>query len=281
MEVKMSVDMYQRELNKLDGEIADLEKKKAIKDSEIAGLNSKINSIKRSITKYTTPSLLNTKTSQIQQYERQNIQKSKESAEIGKKIADKKKKRNEVYLKLQKEQTFQENKNKLIQKEYEQKIKEMQKIINSTIQNNITNYQDDCEQYDVFISHASEDKEDFVDEFVNELRNVGFKVWYDTSELRWGDSMRTKIDDGLKKSKYGIIVLSPDYIKENKYWTKLELNALFQVESYHGKTILPIWHNLTKKQVLEYSPIVADKKAFSTALMTAQEMAIELKKLFE
>lgn len=125
----MSVDMYQRELNKLDGEIADLEKKKAIKDSEIAGLNSKINSIKRSITKYTTPSLLNTKTSQIQQYERQNIQKCKESAEIGKKIADKKKKRNEVYLKLQKEQTVQENKNKLIQKEYEQKIKEMQEII--------------------------------------------------------------------------------------------------------------------------------------------------------
>lgn len=277
----MSVDMYQRELNRLDSEIADLENKKASRDSEIARIDSKINSIKQTITKHTSPSLITTKNRQIQQYERQKIQKSKESSDIGKKIANKKKKRNEVYLKLQKEQVVQEKKNKLIQMEYEQRIKEMQKIIDTTILNINKNDQDDCEEFDVFVSHAWEDKKDFVDEFVNELRNVGFKVWYDTSELKWGDSMRTKIDDGLKKSKYGIIVLSPDYIKENKYWTKLELNALFQVESYQGKTILPIWHNLTKKQVLEYSPIIADRKAFSTAMMTAQEMAIELKKLFE
>ena len=65
------------------------------------------------------------------------------------------------------------------------------------------------EEYDVFVSHAWEDKEDFVEEFVQELRNLGIKVWYDTSRIKWGDSMRVKIDDGLKKSRFGVAVLSP------------------------------------------------------------------------
>ena len=56
---------------------------------------------------------------------------------------------------------------------------------------------------------------------------------------------------------------------------------MFQVETINGKTILPIWHNLTKKQVTEYSPIIADRKAMTTALMTPAEIAEELKKLFK
>ena len=44
-------------------------------------------------------------------------------------------------------------------------------------------------EYDVFVSHAWEDKEEFVDEFVDELRKLGVKVWSDTSEIKWGDSM--------------------------------------------------------------------------------------------
>ena len=136
------------------------------------------------------------------------------------------------------------------------------------------------EEYDVFVSHAYEDKESFVDEFVEALRNQGLKVWYDTDKLKWGDSMREKIDNGLAKSRYGVVVLSPNYIAEHKYWTKAELNGLFQVETVNGKTILPIWHNLTKKQVVEYSPIIADRKAMTTALMTPQEIAEALKELF-
>ena len=115
---------------------------------------------------------------------------------------------------------------------------------------------------------------------VAEMRKLDLKVWYDSDKLKWGDSMREKIDRGLSKSKYGVVVLSPNYIAEQKYWTKAELNGLFQVETINGKTILPIWHNLTKKQVVEYSPIIADRKAMITASMTAEEIANELKDLF-
>lgn len=93
--------------------------------------------------------------------------------------------------------------------------------------------------------------------------------------------MREKIDNGLKKSKFGVVVLSPDYIKEGKYWTKTELDGLFQMESVNGKTLLPIWHNLTKKEVMMYSPIIASKLAMTTANMTPQEIAEELKNLLD
>jgi hypothetical protein len=53
------------------------------------------------------------------------------------------------------------------------------------------------------------------------------------------------------------------------------------LESINGKVLLPVWHNITKQQILNYSPIIANKKAMSTAMMTASEIAVELKKLLE
>ena len=194
------------------------------------------------------------------------------------------KKKSEAYLKLQKEQQNEQKKqdkaNRQIQASYEARIKELQQQISQqVVVSEVTPIADD-EEYDVFVSHAFEDKESFVDEFVDALRAQGLKVWYDTDKLKWGDSMREKIDRGLAKSRYGVVILSPNYIAEHKYWTKAELNGLFQVETVNGKTILPIWHNLTKKQVVEYSPIIADRKAMTTASMAPEEIAAELKDLF-
>ena len=114
---------------------------------------------------------------------------------------------------------------------------------------------------------------------VGALEGKGIKVWYDKTQMKCGDSMRKRIDEGLKKSKFGVAVLSPNYIAEGKYWTKAELDGLFQLESINGKILLPVWHNLTKKQVIEFSPIMASKLAMNTALMTAEEIAGELLKL--
>lgn len=280
----MSIDQCQRTVNSLDKEIADLEKKKAAKDKDCADLQSKINSAQKSITKHSSQSTVNSKMRQIASYESDKAKKSKESAEIGKKIADKRKKRSEAYLKLQKEQQNEQKKqdkaNQRLQASYESRIEELQHQLAMSVTVPQQNTVASDEEYDVFVSHAWEDKEDFVDEFVSELRKQGLRVWYDTDKLKWGDSMREKIDKGLSKSRYGVVVLSPNYIAEHKYWTKAELNGLFQVETINGKTILPIWHNLTKKQVTEYSPIIADRKAMTTALMTPAEMASELKDLF-
>lgn len=60
---------------------------------------------------------------------------------------------------------------------------------------------DSAREYDVFISHASEDKEALVRPLANALKAEGLVVWYDEIELRLGDSLRRKIDRGLAKSR--------------------------------------------------------------------------------
>ena len=273
----MSSEQYQRTVNSLDKEIADLEKKKAAKDKEVATLQGKINTLKKSINSHTSASTLNNKMRQIATHESDQAKKSQDSAELGKKIAEKRKKRAEAYLKLQKEQQNEQKKqdkaNRQIQASYEARIKELQQQLSRPVVRTADHPMVTDEEYDVFVSHAFEDKGSFVDEFVEALRSQGLKVWYDTDKLKWGDSTR-------EKSKYGVVILSPNYIVEHKYWTKAELNGLFQVETVNGKTILPIWHKLTKKQVVEYSPIIADRKAMTTASMTPEEIAAELKELF-
>lgn len=62
--------------------------------------------------------------------------------------------------------------------------------------------------YDVFICHASEDKEDFVRPLAEALRQENVEVWYDEFTLRLGDSIRRSIDKGLKQSRFGLVVLS-------------------------------------------------------------------------
>ncbi|WP_414588912.1 TIR domain-containing protein [Scytonema sp. PCC 10023] len=114
-------------------------------------------------------------------------------------------------------------------------------------------------EYDVFISHASEDKEDFVRPLAEELRKRGYRVWYDEFSLSWGDSLSSSIDKGISQSKFGIIVLSRNFF--NKKWTERELNGFVSKEVTYGKVILPIWHQVSKKEVLDFSPTLADKVA--------------------
>ena len=69
-------------------------------------------------------------------------------------------------------------------------------------------------------------------------------------------------------------------MEENRLMKK-ELNGLFQMESLNEGIILPIWHNLTKKDIINYSPIIADKKAMTTATLTPKEMADEFCRLIQ
>ena len=151
---------------------------------------------------------------------------------------------------------------------------------NHTTTFSLTNIDDSAKEYDVFISHASEDKDPLVEELVKILRTLGIRVWYDKNNIGWGDSFREKMDEGLSKARYGIVILSPDYIKGEKYWTKAELDVLFQKESATGqKVLLPVWHHLSKNEVMDFSPFIASRNALSTATLTISEIAYEVKRI--
>lgn len=129
-------------------------------------------------------------------------------------------------------------------------------------------------QFDVFISHASEDKDELVRPLAHALRSEGLGVWYDEFELKIGDSLRRKIDKGLATSRFGIVVLSADFFR--KGWTNYELDGLVTRAVSGEQVLLPIWHNITKKAVIEYSPSLADKVGRSTSMYTVEEIATEI-----
>ena len=118
-------------------------------------------------------------------------------------------------------------------------------------------------EWHAFICHASEDKLVVVEPLAAELRRRGLGIWYDQWVLQIGDSLRRKIDEGLAKSRYGIVVLSPDFFR--KEWAQQELDGLVQREIDGRKVILPIWHNVSRTDVMKYSVTLADKLAGSTA----------------
>lgn len=118
--------------------------------------------------------------------------------------------------------------------------------------------------YDVFISHASEDKESFVQVLAESLEKKHIKVWYDELSLKPGDSLRRAIDNGLKQSRYGIVILSPSFFK--KEWTQWELDGLVQRQnSEKAKLLIPIWYKTSHSDVIEFSPSLADKIAIDAS----------------
>lgn len=128
--------------------------------------------------------------------------------------------------------------------------------------------------YDVFISHATEDKDAIVRPLANSLVSHGLRVWYDEFELRIGDSLRRKIDTGLARSRFGVVVISPSFFMKN--WPQYELDGLVTREMTGEQIILPLWHQISKKEVIDYSPSLADKVARNTSDFTIEEISREI-----
>lgn len=120
------------------------------------------------------------------------------------------------------------------------------------------------DSWDVFISHASEDTE-VAGEIAKGLEALGYSVWFDQEQLKVGDSLRASIDKGLRGSRYGVVLLSPNYLREGKKWTKLELSALVSLQDDDERVILPVWHELNSDDVKALSPVLSDLKAVSTS----------------
>ncbi|SDD25767.1 DUF1883 domain-containing protein [Rhodococcus tukisamuensis] len=128
--------------------------------------------------------------------------------------------------------------------------------------------------WDVFISHASEDKAAVAVPLRDALAARGVTVWLDKTEMRIGHSLRRKIDEGIRSSRYGVVVLSQSFF--SKGWTNHELDGLVTKTVAGEQTLLPIWHEITGDQVRGYSPSLADKVALSTESHSIEEMADQI-----
>lgn len=128
---------------------------------------------------------------------------------------------------------------------------------------------------EVFISHASEDKIDVAEPLYQMLTSMGYRVWYDRTALKLGDSLNTCISQALSKCRYGVVILSPDFFRKN--WPQSELDGLMARQNASGKVIIPVWHRVDRDEVLKYSPILADKVAAHTShgLDSVRDLIVE------
>jgi hypothetical protein len=117
--------------------------------------------------------------------------------------------------------------------------------------------------WDVFISHASEDKEQLVRPLADALKDYGIKVWYDSFNLRPGLSLGRSIDAGIAGAEFGIVVLSPHFI--TKDWPRYELDALRQRHTEQGERLLTLWHALAEEDRPEWTKALDPEKCLDTA----------------
>lgn len=90
----------------------------------------------------------------------------------------------------------------------------------------------------IFLSHNSADKP-FVRKLAADLRRNGFYAWVDEAEIKLGDSLIEKIEEGIETTDYLGVVLSSNSV--NAEWVKREVRIALTQE-IHGKKIkvLPI-----------------------------------------
>ncbi len=291
----MSISTLTNTINRLQRELADISKSVSQETKKESDLLSRIGQIQRSITKSTTLSALSTKRSEIERKQKEIATVAGKKAALAKKEADK----NSQLLKARQDLSKEEERErKRISTAREREIRKendllrqgqvsrlmLEREINaeraattslSEAQSSLPTIDAEPEvEYDLFISHASNDKKDLVEPLVEALQALGVKVWYDKQALRVGDSLRKKIDHGLSNSRFGTVVLSSAFFA--KQWPQYELDGMTALEMNGRKMILPIWHKTSKSEVIKFSPTLADKVALNSSMMTIEEIAHEL-----
>ncbi|QKF66561.1 TIR domain-containing protein [Arcobacter venerupis] len=297
----MSISTISNSITNIQKEISDLHYKMSLETKKEVDCNNRIGQIERSITKNTSLSTLNSKNAEIQRKQSEISKIQIKKADLYKKISDKDGKLLKLKQDLAKEEEQERKKQianeekkrkKLLDLEKRQQKEQLafQKQLQLEIQNTnnisvVINHKNENSktainksilsiEYDLFISHASEDKDEIVRPLAEELQKLGVKVWYDEFTLKVGDSLRKSIDHGLLKSKYGTVILSSTFC--SKSWTQYEFDSMITREMNGHKMILPIWHKVTKNDVINFSPALADKVALNTSLNSIEEIAKQL-----
>lgn len=132
-------------------------------------------------------------------------------------------------------------------------------------------------QYDVFISHASKDKNDYVDLLNMAVKRLGINVFYDTDVLSWGDNWKRVILDGTANSEFAIIVISKNFF--DREWTEKELSEFLNQQNESGqKIVLPLLYDITLDELKKHYPELGDIQCISSNNCSREEITILLAK---
>jgi hypothetical protein len=125
---------------------------------------------------------------------------------------------------------------------------------------------------DVFLSHASEDKDEIARPLADELKALGVKVWFDELNIRVGQSIRREIEEGIREAPFGLVIISKHFMA--KQWTQVELDALWGKKlAAADDSLLPVWHKVTYDEVQVGLPLLAGLHALNTSTMPITKIA--------
>lgn len=127
---------------------------------------------------------------------------------------------------------------------------------------------------DVFICHASEDKKDVAVPLVEGLKERHISTWIDVERLTIGDRLRPSVDAALTRCEFAAVVLSPFFFE--KVWTRYELEEIMYRSMDDSQVMLPILHNMTRKDMLRHAPFMKGKVSRSTADFSITQIAEEI-----
>ncbi|MFR9546594.1 MAG: toll/interleukin-1 receptor domain-containing protein [Rikenellaceae bacterium] len=133
-------------------------------------------------------------------------------------------------------------------------------------------------KHDVFVSHASEDKDEYVRELVASLKRVAPDVWYDEDSMEWGDNLLSKITSGLETSEFAIVVFSKSFF--GKTWTEFELKELLNKQNSLGvKVVLPLLYNCTTDEFFQKYPFLRDLIFMEANKLSCDDIAMKFAKI--
>lgn len=268
------------QIKRLESDVTNISRKIDIQKSKESKAIQKMAKAQKRMMRAKSASSLNAGKREYESGSKELTKSQTEQGRLAKQLVDKSKKVTGKRDDLMKAQAKERGKH---QKEMEQLQKEaldtqksqLEELISTDVSNEFLD-----KEYDVFISHASEDKVDFVEPLATALKEAGITTWYDSDQIGWGQSIRQSIDKGLVDSRFCIIVLSQDFL--NKYWTNYELNGIFQKDSRaNGSVILPIWHNITRDEIQKKNLTLPDMLAMNTATNSTEDIVGALKDLVD
>jgi hypothetical protein len=112
-------------------------------------------------------------------------------------------------------------------------------------------------EFDAFLCHASEDKNGIVAHFAKAMEQAGLKPWWDRGQIKWGDNLVGKVQEGLSRSRYVVLFLSNAFL--GKPWPETELNTAMSMEIGTRALVLPILLGLTHNELKARYPMVSAK----------------------
>lgn len=129
---------------------------------------------------------------------------------------------------------------------------------------------------DVFLCHAWDDRKDAAKDLHDSLESNGVSVWFSEKDVLLGSSLLREIDKGLAKSRVGIVLVTPSFLKRLKGEgiADKELSALLARD-----LLVPVVHDTTFEALRDVSPLLGSRSGLSTIEDSMENIAAKLAEL--